>query len=267
MQNIELKNIHQHIQELVTDTGKFIRNEGLNFDMDVVETKSFNQLVSYVDKTAEEKLVKGLLHILPEAGFITEEKTINLKGDRYNFVIDPLDGTTNFCHGLPVFSVSVGLLDGDELVAGYVYDVCQDWLFHGYQGGQAMLNNELMKVSKTKTMEGSLMATGFPYYDFVQMPQYIEVLKVLMKETHGLRRMGSAAIDLVYTACGKFDGFFEYGLQPWDVAAGAFLVKLAGGKVADFKGGEDYLFGKTIIAGNPEIFDSLTKLIEEKFER
>jgi len=266
MQNIALKNIHQDIQSLVIDTGNFIRNEGLNFDLGVVETKSFNQLVSYVDKTAEEKLVKGLLQILPTAGFITEEKTINRKGDRYTFVIDPLDGTTNFVHGLPVFSVSVGLMDGNKLVAGYVFDVCQNWLFHGYKGGTAMLNDSIIQVSKAAKMEDALMATGFPYYDFVQMPEYIEVLKVLMRETHGLRRMGSAAIDLVYTACGKFDGFFEYGLQPWDVAAGAFLVKLAGGKVADFKGGDDYLFGKTIIAGNPQIFESLTKLIEEKFE-
>lgn len=266
MQTIELKNIHQAIQEIVTNTGLFIRSEGLNFDIGMVETKSFNQLVSYVDKTAEEKLVKGLLNIVPEAGFITEEKTINRKGDRYTFVIDPLDGTTNFIHGLPVFSVSVGLKDGDKLVAGYIYDVCQDWLFHGYEGGTPMLNETIIQVSKAAKMEDALMATGFPYYDFVQMPQYIEVLKTLMKETHGLRRMGSAAIDLAYTACGKFDGFFEYGLQPWDVAAGAFLVKLAGGEVSDFKGQGDYLFGKTIIAGNPPIFEKLTALIQEKFE-
>lgn len=262
-----LENISGHIQDLVIETGHFIRSEGEGFDVNAVETKSFNQLVSYVDKTAEEKLVNGLLKILPEAGFITEEKTIQRKGERYNFVIDPLDGTTNFIHGLPVYSVSVGLMDHDKAVAGYVYDVCQDWLFHGYFGGQAMMNNHPIEISKTVSMKDALMATGFPYYDFVQMPEYIEVLKVLMKETHGLRRMGSAAIDLAYTACGKFDGFFEYGLQPWDVCAGAFLVQLAGGHVSDFKGESDFLFGKTIIAGNPKVFEELKQLIQDKFNR
>ncbi|MSQ79341.1 MAG: inositol monophosphatase [Flavobacteriaceae bacterium] len=250
---------------LVRQAGQFILGELKGFDESSVETKSVNQLVSYVDKTAEEILVKGLGKLLPDAGFITEEDTIGRETKQYTWIIDPLDGTTNFIHKVPVFSVSVGLNNGDETVAGLVFDICNDELFHGSKGRGAFRNTEPITVSVVDSLDKSLLATGFPYYDFEQMQQYLDVLRKLLKQTHGLRRMGSAAIDLAYTACGRFDGFFEYSLNPWDVAAGAFLVKESGGCVADFKGGKDYLFGKTIIAANPTIMEEFSNVITQGF--
>lgn len=251
--------------ELIRQVAAFILRELEGFNYTSVETKSVNQLVSYVDKTAEEMLVKGFEKLMPGCGFITEENTVTPQQKEYTWIIDPLDGTTNFVHKVPVFSVSAGLYHAGELVAGLVMDVCGNELFHGSKGSGVFCNDKPVKISAVPTLSESLLATGFPYYDFEQMQQYLAVLRTLLKKTHGLRRMGSAAIDLAYTACGRFDGFFEYSLSPWDVAAGAFLVKEAGGEVTDFMGGEDYLFGKTIVAGNPLVMPELSQIIASGF--
>lgn len=259
-----------HIQQaipLIKEAGAFIRNELTGFDRNRTDIKSANQLVSYVDLTAEKMLVEGLSRIIPDAGFVTEEQTVarNRKAE-WVWIVDPLDGTTNFIHGLPVFSVSVGLVHQGKLCGGIVYEINRDECFYAWEGSPAYLNGAEIRVSPSASLRDSLLATGFPYYDYDQMEQYLDLLKVLMKGSRGLRRMGSAAVDLAYVACGRFDAFFEYGLAAWDVAAGAFIVQQAGGKVADFSGGEDYLFGKEIVASNNAVYPEFLKEVKTAFK-
>jgi myo-inositol-1(or 4)-monophosphatase len=255
----------QEVCSVVKSVGAFIAQEAQQFNRDVVEEKSFNQLVSYVDKTAEEQLVKGLKEILPEAGFITEEQTIATENKSLMWVIDPLDGTTNFVHGIPVYSISVGLLRNNEPVMGVVYEINHQEMFYAWENSPAFLNGKEIRVKTNTELSKSLLATGFPYYDFKIMKPYLETLHELLKGTQGMRRMGSAAVDLAYVACGRFDGFFEYGLSPWDVAGGAFILKQAGGKISDFNGGEEYIFGKTIIAASANLYTPFYEIINAHF--
>ncbi len=251
---------------IAKQTGNYLLKEFKTFNQKAIEVKSPNQLVSYVDITAEKMLVEGLGKLLPEAGFITEENTITKVSDELNWIIDPLDGTTNFMHGIPVFAISIALQKGDETLLGIVYDVCNDSMYYADETG-AYCNGKAIRVSENKNLRTSLLATGFPYYDFDGMENYMNVLKELMQHTHGLRRLGSAAIDLAYVACGKFEGFFEYGLHPWDVAGGAYIIKQAGGRVTTFNGDNAYLFGKTIVAANPSIFTAFFTIIHTNFKQ
>jgi myo-inositol-1(or 4)-monophosphatase len=260
-----LETITLQVIEVAKQAGAFIRQERKNFNTDSIEYKGLNDLVSYVDKTAEGMIVAALEKILPEAGFLTEEKTINRTGERYNWIIDPLDGTTNFIHGLTVFSVSIALKEYDELVAGVVYEVNLDECFYAWKGAPAYLNGKEIHVSKAPKIADSLLATGFPYYDFTKQPQYIALFTDLMQHCHGLRRLGSAATDLAYTACGRFDGYYEYNLKPWDIAAGIVIVRQAGGKVVNFTGGDDVLDKCDIVATNGLIGNELVGKIGEYF--
>ena len=244
-----LEHILQPSIDLIKQVGDFIHQEGLVFDIAKIQKKGFNDLVSYVDKQAERQLVDGLIQIVPEAGFLAEEGTSNVQGEEYNWIIDPLDGTTNFTHGLPVYAISVALMRDNEVVLGIVYEINRQECFYAIKGGKAYCNDKEINVSGVSQLEDSLLATGFPYYDFEQMDRYLKILNEFVQSTHGLRRMGSAAVDLVYVACGRFEGFFEYNLNAWDVAAGAFIVQQAGGQITDFSGGDDYIFGREILAG------------------
>lgn len=246
--------------EIARSAGKFMAEERKRFDVSMIKTKGLHDLVSYVDKESEKRIIRQLSEFLPESGFIAEEGTSDKHGERYNWVIDPLDGTTNFIQGVPVYAVSIGLLDGDELVLGVVYEVGRDECFYAWKNGGAYLNGELIRVSNIATSHDALLATGFPYSNFEQLDKYMSLLKWAMTEARGVRRLGSAATDLAYVACGRFDSFFEYDLKPWDVAAGVLIVKEAGGVVTDFGAGNDYLFGGEIIASN----SLLAKLMQEK---
>lgn len=261
---ISLEPLCHDVVELCREVGIFIKMEEQKVHQKDIETKSKNSLVSYVDKSAEEKLVTDLAKFLPEAGFIAEEGTSTKVGETYNWIIDPLDGTTNFLHGIPTYSVSVALKKDDRIVLGVVYEVNRDECFYSWEGGAAFLNGDNIGVSKTDKLENSLIATGFPYYDYKHLDNYFELLKELAKTTRGVRRIGSAAVDLVYMASGRFDAFFEYSLHAWDVAAGAFIVQQAGGKVFDFKGGENWLFGKEIVACNPQLDKEFMSLLQQK---
>jgi myo-inositol-1(or 4)-monophosphatase len=263
---MELDQLINSVIEISKDAGGFIREQRKTFSPDKIEFKGLNDLVSYVDKTAEQKIVTALQRVLPEAGFITEEKTINKVGERYNWIIDPLDGTTNFIHGLPVYSVSIALQEFDELVLGVVYEVNQDECFYAWKGSSAFLNGNKIKVSDSPTISRSLLATGFPYYDFTKQAAYINLFTELMKSCHGLRRLGSAAVDLAYTACGRFDAFYEYNLNPWDVAAGIVIVKQAGGQIMNFKGGEEVLQTRELLATNGKITGELLTVIDKYFK-
>jgi myo-inositol-1(or 4)-monophosphatase len=220
------------------------------FDASKIENKGVHDLVSYVDKTSEKMIIESLQKLIPDAGFIAEEGTLDIKGERFNWIIDPLDGTTNYIHGIPIYSVSIALVDQNELACGVVYEVGHDECFYASKGGGAFLNGKPIRVSTRSDIHESLLATGFPYSDFSRMDSYMEFFKWAMTNSRGIRRLGSAAADLAYVASGRFDAFWEYSLKPWDVAAGALLVIEAGGKVSDYKGGSDYLFGREILATN-----------------
>ena len=202
---------------------------------------------------------------MPEAGFIVEEKSIAEQQADYQWIIDPIDGTTNFVHGVPLFCISIALAFKNEVILGVIYNPMTEELFSAYKDGGAFLNGHPIQVSKAEKLEDSLIATGFPYDDFDREKQYLEILQKLMHQSRGIRRLGSAAIDLAYVADGRFDAFYEYGLNPWDVAAGICIVKEAGGNVCDFKGGDNMLFGEEIIATNGKIDHELIDLIKDSF--
>lgn len=244
-------------QEIAKEAGAFIRKERQHFNLDRVEHKGFNDLVSYVDKEAERLIVNKLSKILPEAGFITEEGTNTTQAEEFNWVIDPLDGTTNFVHGVPIFCVSIALMDCDEVILGVVYEVNLHECFYAMKGGGAFCNDTKIRVSIAPTLSASLIATGFPYNNFDLIDKYLAALKSLMKSSHGARRLGSAAADLCYVASGRVEAFFEYNLNSYDVAAGALIVEEAGGKVTDFSGGRDFVFGRQILATNEKIHEEI----------
>ena len=262
---MNLSKLTTEVISLTVEVGEFIRNQELVFDRECVEYKGLHDMVSYVDKTAEERLVKALSTLLPEAGFVTEEETSTVKGEKYNWIIDPLDGTTNFIHGIPTFSISIALECNKELVLGVVYEINRNECFSAWKNGGAYLNNKRISVSKAPTIENTLLATGFPFHDFANMEPYLNVLRVLMQKCHGIRRIGSAAIDLAYVASGRFDGYFEYNLNAYDVAAGIVLVREAGGHIFDFKGGDQCITRREIIATNGHISEELVKVIKLYF--
>ncbi len=265
MDNNSLESLVAPVRELVEKTGAFIAEQYGKVSDDAIEFKSFNSLVSYVDKEAEKQLVDGLSKILPEAVFLTEEETVESQKGKLKWIIDPLDGTTNFLHQLPFFSISVALENEGEIVLGFVYEVNRKECFYAWKSGGAFLNGKPIHVRKVKTLEETLIATGFPYYDYDMIDAYLNVLQTFMTDTRGIRRLGSAALDLAYVACGRFDAFFEYSLNPWDVAGGAIIVQEAGGKVVDFNGGNDFLYGGEIVASSENAFEEVFNVIQEGF--
>lgn len=257
------KNLCLQVCEIARETGNIMAEERKNFNPDKIESKGLHDLVSYVDKESEIRIIKALQLLLPESGFIAEEGTSDKKGEKYNWVIDPLDGTTNFIQGIPVYCVSIALLDEGEPVLGVVYEVGQQECFYAWKGGGAFLNGQSIRVAESDNMHEAFLATGFPYSNFDKIESYLQFLQWAMKNSRGVRRLGSAAADLAYVACGRFDAFWEYDLKPWDVAAGVLLVLEAGGKVYDFQGNNDYIFGRSIVASNPSVDETILSKIKE----
>lgn len=255
------------VREIALATGDFIRKERMGISHADIELKGTASLVTYVDKTAERMIVESLRKLLPEAGYVTEEGTAVSKGEELVWIIDPLDGTTNYLHGIFPASVSIGLVENGKPVMGVVYETGLDELFYAWRDSPAWMNGREIKVSLSSRSEDTLIATGFPYYDFERLEDYINVLRNLMKSTRGLRRMGSAAVDLCYVAAGRFDAFFEHALHAWDVAAGALIVRQAGGKVTDFNGGDNWLFGGEIIAASHHYFDEFFRIVHSNLGR
>jgi len=264
---MNLEHICTQVCNLSKEVGLFIKSERNSNKNINIEVKGIHDFVTYVDKTSEKKLVDELSKILPEAGFIAEEGTSTKKGEIYNWIIDPLDGTTNYIHGLPPYAISIALMEKDQIILGVVYEISLDECFYAWQNGNAYLNGEVIKVSDKKDLKSSLIATGFPYYDYKRIKPFLESLEFFMINSHGVRRLGSAATDLVYVACGRFEAFYEYSLSPWDVAAGAFIVQQAGGKVSDFVGEKNYIFGKEIIASNNFVFNEFLDTVKQFMKR
>ncbi|HPF92938.1 MAG TPA: inositol monophosphatase family protein [Tenuifilaceae bacterium] len=258
---MDTKLICEQVITLTKATGNFIREQRKNFSVSQIESKGLHDFVSYVDKESEKQLVAGLSKILPEAGFIAEEGTGQRNSNGLNWIIDPLDGTTNFIHGLPPYAISIALMDNETILLGVIYEVTLDECFYSWGQMKAFVNGNPISVSKTAKVADSLIATGFPYYDYERIGPFLQSMEHFMRYSHGLRRLGSAATDLAYVACGRVDSFYEYSLQPWDVAAGAFIVEQAGGQVCDFSGTKNYIFGKEIIAANGKTFDELKTIV------
>lgn len=260
-----LKSICEDVLEITHSAAEYIRQERKGFSMDMVETKGLHNFVSHVDKEAEQQIVSQLKKIVPQPGFIAEEGTGTRNEQGLNWVVDPLDGTTNFIHGLPPYAISIALMDGDRVIMGVVHEVTLNECFYSWGDNQAFLNGNPIRVSATKAVSDSLIATGFPYYNFDRIKPFLATMDHFMRNTHGLRRLGSAATDLAYVACGRFDAFFEYSLAPWDVAAGAFLVEQAGGIASDFSKTKNFIFGKEIAVSNPHIYDEFIKITSGYF--
>jgi myo-inositol-1(or 4)-monophosphatase len=241
----------------------FIKEEQSKVKSSDIGYKGLNDMVSYVDVQAEEKILKIIKEILPEAGVLGEELGESGENSQkgYCWIIDPIDGTTNYLHGIPFFAISLALTKDGEPVIGIVYEVVRSEIFYAWQGGGAYCNEASIRVSDTSHLKSALIATGFPYSEFGRMETFLQILRHLMQKSHGIRRIGSAALDLAYVASGRIDGFFELGLNPWDVAAGILLVREAGGTVASFSSKpeetEQFLYGKEIIATNKHIFNEL----------
>lgn len=264
---IDYEKVCRKTISIAVEAGRLLKEERSKFRIDAIETKGLHDFVSYVDRASEELIVKELVNLVPDAGFITEEGTVEAEDKFYRWVIDPLDGTTNFIHGISPFAVSIALMEGNEIVIGVVYEVSLDECFYAWKDSQAFLNGVPIKVSAAPTVHDSLIATGFPYYDFSKTAEYLLLLEFFMRNSHGVRRLGSAATDLSYVAAGRFDAFYEYSLQSYDVAAGSFIVKQAGGFVCDFDGKDNYIFGKEIVACNPLLKDEFSGLVKKYLKK
>ncbi|MCO5230944.1 MAG: inositol monophosphatase [Chitinophagales bacterium] len=255
----------QSVIDIAQLAGGFIHAHYGKVDENQIHTKDLNSLVSYVDTNSETIIIERLRELLPESSFLAEESSAGLENTEYVWIIDPLDGTTNFLHQIPIFAVSIALQYRGEIILGVVYEVNQKECFHAVKGQGAFLNGSPISVKNLELQDG-LIATGFPYYDFSKTEAYLKVLENLMLHTRGVRRLGAAAVDLAYVACGRYNAFFEYSLAPWDVAAGALIVREAGGQVSDFLGEENWLLGKTIVAGSEKGHAGVLKLVKEYFK-
>jgi myo-inositol-1(or 4)-monophosphatase len=262
---MNLVHLEKEVIHLCLEVGEFMKKEQSTFDLSKIEQKtSFNNLVSYVDKESETRIVNRLTELLPGSGFVGEEGTDRKSTNGYQWIIDPLDGTTNFLHGLPIYSISIGLAYQDRMVLGVVHEVSHGECFHSIEGAPAYCNGKEIRVSRINSISQSLFATGFPYYHTDKKDAYLEIIKTFLEQSHGIRRLGSAAIDLAYVACGRLEGFFEYNLNAWDVAAGGFLVQQAGGIVTDFKGGNNFLYGGELCASG-HVHGAMLEIIRQRW--
>lgn len=230
-----------------------------------ITTKQQSDFVTEVDKAAEAAIIEVLREAYPDYGILAEESGLTPgegAGNDYQWIIDPLDGTTNFIHGFPQYAISIALAYKGQINQALIYDTLRNEMFTASKGGGAFLNERRIRVSKCLKLENSLIGTGFPFRIFDHIDTYLKVFKELTQRTSGLRRAGSAALDLAYVASGRLDGFWEFGLRPWDIAAGCLLITEAGGLVGDLAGGESYLKTGNLIAGSPKVFSQLLQVID-----
>lgn len=240
--------------------GSIINRASLNLDILTVRHKTFNDLVSEVDRTAEQAIIEVLKDAYPEHAILAEES--GTQGDsEYLWIIDPLDGTTNFLHGFPQYAVSIALMHKRVLTQAVVYDPGRNELFTASRGRGAYLNDRRLRVSKRIRLTGALIGTGFPFRELKHLDAYMDMFRDIVKNTAGVRRAGAASLDLAYVAAGRLDGFWEIGLSPWDIAAGNLLIQEAGGLIGDFEGNDGYLDSGNVVGGNPKIFAQLIKIL------
>lgn len=246
---------------LAEEVGEFLRAEARTFRKEAVEEKGWHDFVSYVDKTAEGMIIPRLRELLPEAGVVSEEGGGTEKAEEFNWIVDPLDGTTNFIHGLSPFAVSIGLTFHDVPVLGVIHEATHRETFHAMQGQGAYQGGNPIHASGCSSVDAALVATGFPYTDYSSMGPFFQSMDYFMRNSHGLRRLGSAATDLAYVAAGRVDAFYEYGLHAWDVAAGIAICLEAGVRFADFQGGDDYLYGGELLCAGSGMFEEFKRIV------
>jgi myo-inositol-1(or 4)-monophosphatase len=244
--------------------GAIINRAARDVERLAITRKRHNDFVTEVDRAAEQAVIEVLHRAYPDHAILAEESGAaagNQGESEYTWIIDPLDGTTNFIHGFPQYAVSIALRHKGVLAQAVIYDPTKDELFTGTRGRGAFLNDRRMRVSKRAQMADALVGTGFPFRDFETLDEYIGMFRALTARTAGLRRAGSAALDIAYVAAGRLDGFWEMGLSPWDMAAGALLVQESGGLVGDFGGEPGYLDSGRIVCGNPKVFAQMLQII------
>ncbi len=240
--------------------GNIINRASRNLDIVAVKEKMANDYVSEVDHEAERAIIDTLLHAYPDHSILAEESGAAGKSE-YQWIIDPLDGTTNFLHGFPQYAVSIALMHKGIITQAVIYDPGHNDLFTATRGRGAFLNESRLRVSKRAHLKGSLIGTGFPFRQLEHIDTYLAMLRDMMTHTSGVRRPGSASLDLAYVAAGRLDGFWELGLSPWDMAAGALLITEAGGLVGDLEGNDGYLRSGNIVAGNPKVLAQIIQLL------
>ena len=241
--------------------GGIISRASLNLDILQVRSKNHNDYVSEVDQAAEAAIIETLLEAYPNHSILGEESGETAGDVDYLWIIDPLDGTTNFLHGLPQYCVSIALQHRGVLEQAVIYDPNRNDLFTATKGRGAFLNDRRMRVNKRIRLQETLIGTGLPFRDFTHLDAYLGMFRDMIQKTSGLRRPGSAALDLAYVACGWYDGFWEIGLSPWDIAAGALLVQESGGLVGDLQGNDGWLKSGNIVAANPKIFSQILNVL------
>ncbi len=246
---------------VIRHAGAFARREFEIFDPAAVQYKAENDPFTYVDVQTEILLKEGLSGLIPGAGFTTEEMESEQSSNGWEWIIDPIDGTSNFTHGIPHFCISVGLAFRREMVAGFIFDPVQEKMYHTRLGAGAWEEDRRLRCSSRQELPLALVATGFPYSDMGWRRDWVELMVQILDAAHGIRRFGSAALDLVAVAAGRIDVFVEYNLKPWDVAAGALLVQEAGGVVSDFQGGNAYIYGRQLLATNSHLHSSMLSLM------
>jgi len=247
--------------------GTFIERESINVDRLNVEEKASNDFVTEVDRKAEALIIEALSKTYPDHGFLGEESGSTNPDAEYVWIIDPLDGTTNFIRGIPHYSVSIACLHKGQLLHAVVHDPIKRETFSASRGKGAYVNGRRMRVSKIRGLEGALLGTGIPFSNRKEeaIPPYMATLEAFLPKTAGVRRAGSAALDLAYVAAGRFDAFWEVGLSKWDMAGGALLVTEAGGLISDFKGGSSYLDTGNVVAGSPKCFKAVLQEVNQHF--
>jgi myo-inositol-1(or 4)-monophosphatase len=242
--------------------GSIINRAALGGEGLKIKAKQANDFVTQVDQAAEEAIIGIVRTAYPEHGFLAEESGRSEGKADYVWIIDPLDGTTNFIHGFPQYCVSIGVQHRGSLAHAVVYDPTRNELFTATKGAGAFLNDRRIRVSKCLRLQEALVGTGFPFKELGRVDLYLKQLRTLMSTSSGVRRAGAAALDLAYVACGRMDAFWELGLSPWDMAAGALLIQEAGGLVADLKGEGEYLDRGEIVAATPKIFPALLQSLK-----
>lgn len=261
---MDLKVLCDEVKGIARAAGAFLKEERRKFDVSKVEEKSAHNYVSYVDKESERRLVDALSKLFPDAGFITEEGTASHTSESYCWVIDPLDGTTNYIHDMAPYCVSIALQYRQEIQLGVVYEVCRDECFHTIKGGKAYLGDREISVSKVSNFGNAFIALGFPYAFDEYHSMAMHLVSSLYGPAGGTRLMGSAAAELCYVACGRFDARIEAFLGPWDVAAAGLLLQNAGGTITDFEGEDDWQSGQEVLASNGKLHEELKALIRSK---
>jgi myo-inositol-1(or 4)-monophosphatase len=263
---MNLEKLSEDVIQLCLKDGVYIKQQLELLKAKDIELKDDHNFVTYVDRTSEEMLVEALSRLTPGCGFIAEESEYGPSEAALKWIIDPLDGTTNFVHGIPLFAISIALMEGDNVILGVVHEVNRSESFYSWKGGKAYVNGKEIRVSSAKTLKDSLLVTGFPYIRDYILDQYMELFKEYIRRTQDLRRLGSAATDLAYVAAGRFEGFYEISLNAWDVAAGSFLVQQAGGTVTDFKGGDDYIFGGSLVSSNGFVHEEMLEVVKKFYK-